>query len=143
MRSLLVESLCETFLEHSENIALISNSHTVDYGTFDRLSTESAIVLVEKCSGGNGVIGVYVDRSVEAIIAVMAILKAGLVYVPLDPLHPWERTKYIIEDADIGHIIGSEMSGVKTECFDKGGLWYGHSIVALRLYEVALVYGAL
>ena len=46
-------------------------------------------------------IGVSAERSVELIIALLAVLKAGAAYVPLDPNYPQDRLNYIIKDASI------------------------------------------
>ena len=45
------------------------------------------------------VVGVCLERSVEALIAAIAVLKAGGVYLPLDPEHPEERLRFMLEDA--------------------------------------------
>lgn len=50
-------------------------------------------------------IGIYMPRCLETTIAVYGILKAGAVYVPLDPFSPITRTEFILKDCDIQHII--------------------------------------
>jgi len=50
-------------------------------------------------------IGIYMPRSLESIIAVYGIIKAGGVYVPLDPFAPSARTRYVIKDCGIDHVI--------------------------------------
>lgn len=53
----------------------------------------------------NTLIALYVDRSVEMIIAILAILKAGGVYVPIDPAYPPERIKYIVEHSQAAMML--------------------------------------
>ena len=53
-------------------------------------------------------VGVYAQRGVECVVAFYAILKAGAVYVPLDPGYPQERLVGICRDADVGHILVQE-----------------------------------
>lgn len=50
-------------------------------------------------------VGIPMDRSVEMIAAALEVLKAGGVYVPLDPDHPFERLRYIIDDAVVGAVV--------------------------------------
>lgn len=50
-------------------------------------------------------VDILMDRSVEMIAAALEVLKAGGVYVPLDPDHPFERLRYIIDDAVVGAVV--------------------------------------
>jgi len=53
-------------------------------------------------------VGILLNSSIELAAAVLGILKAGAAYVPLDPLLPEERMKYMIDDADIAVVISEE-----------------------------------
>ena len=55
--------------------------------------------------GKNRVIGVMLNRSSELIISILAILKSGAGYLPIDPTYPEDRIKYIIEDSEIRIIL--------------------------------------
>ena len=50
-------------------------------------------------------VGICSDRSVDMVIALLAILKSGCAYVPLDPHFPYARLDYAVEDADIRWLI--------------------------------------
>lgn len=50
-------------------------------------------------------VGICVHRSLDFIIGILAILKAGGFYVPLDPTYPQERLEFLIEDAQIQVIL--------------------------------------
>lgn len=50
-------------------------------------------------------VGIWIDKSLDAIIAILGALKAGACYVPFDPMAPSERQKYIINDCIIKYII--------------------------------------
>lgn len=50
-------------------------------------------------------VGIYMERSLEMLVAVLGILKAGGAYVPLDPLLPTERLAFILEDAQVSIMI--------------------------------------
>ena len=50
-------------------------------------------------------VGIFAERSIQLVVAILAILKAGGVYVPLDPDFPSQRLSAIIEDSQIGLLI--------------------------------------
>ncbi|MFK0090370.1 amino acid adenylation domain-containing protein [Pseudomonas sp. NPDC090755] len=50
-------------------------------------------------------VGIAVERSAQMIVGLLAVLKAGAAYVPLDPELPRERLQYMIEDSGIGHLL--------------------------------------
>jgi amino acid adenylation domain-containing protein len=50
-------------------------------------------------------VGLFVDRSPELIVAIVAILKAGGAYVPIDPTYPPERISFLLADAGAGVLV--------------------------------------
>ncbi len=50
-------------------------------------------------------VGIAVERSAQMIVGLLAVLKAGAAYVPLDPDLPHERLQYMIEDSGIAHLL--------------------------------------
>jgi myxalamid-type nonribosomal peptide synthetase MxaA len=61
--------------------------------------------------GPDQLVGMFLQRGVEAMVAVLGILKAGGAYVPLDPSHPSDRIAYILQDAAPQAIVTTEMLG--------------------------------
>ena len=53
-------------------------------------------------------VGICLERSLEMVIALMAVLKAGGAYVPLDPEYPPDRLRFMAEDADVPIVLTSE-----------------------------------
>lgn len=53
----------------------------------------------------NDLVGLYLDRSEQIVVCILAILKAGAAYVPMDPDAPNERNGFIIQDAKLKAII--------------------------------------
>jgi amino acid adenylation domain-containing protein/non-ribosomal peptide synthase protein (TIGR01720 family) len=53
-------------------------------------------------------VGICLERSPELIVGMLAVLKAGAVYVPLDPSYPGDRLRYMVEDAGIPLILGDQ-----------------------------------
>lgn len=52
-------------------------------------------------------VGVALDKSTDLMVAVLAVMKSGAVYLPLDPTYPQERLRYIAADAGLSVLIGS------------------------------------
>nr|GFD58783.1 antibiotic synthetase, putative [Tanacetum cinerariifolium] len=53
-------------------------------------------------------VGVAALRSVEMVVALYAVVKAGAAYVPLDPEYPVDRLRYMLEDAGIGLLLSHD-----------------------------------
>jgi amino acid adenylation domain-containing protein len=58
--------------------------------------------------GPDVLVGVYLQRSIEMVIGMLAILKAGGAYVPIDPSYPSARIALVIEDSHLGFILTTE-----------------------------------
>ena len=50
-------------------------------------------------------VGLCIDRSLDMVIAMLGILKAGAAYVPLDPAYPMERLAFMVEDAGLSIVV--------------------------------------
>lgn len=70
-------------------------------GRANRLAHRLAAVGV----GAGSLVGVHMERSAEMVVALLAVLKAGGAYLPLDPYYPRERSAYVIEDSGVGVIV--------------------------------------
>lgn len=58
--------------------------------------------------GSESLIGVFMDRSVEMVVAILAILRAGGAYLPLDPAYPTERIALVIADSEAPVILTTD-----------------------------------
>ncbi|MGM1059580.1 amino acid adenylation domain-containing protein [Saccharothrix sp. Mg75] len=82
---------------------------TMTYDELNRLANQVARSLrARDQSGASPFVGVYMERSSEMVVALVAIVKAGLAYVPIDPEYPADRTRYMIENANLGLIMTQE-----------------------------------
>jgi amino acid adenylation domain-containing protein len=79
----------------------------VTYAELDRRSTAVARVLTSQGVKPEVVVGVRMVRSTDTIIALLAILKAGGVYLPLDPSYPEERLEFMAKDAGAAMVLRS------------------------------------
>ncbi|MDR2023785.1 MAG: amino acid adenylation domain-containing protein [Hungatella sp.] len=84
--------------------AVYFEGSSLTYSQLDAQSDKAAHMLLKQVPP-KSLIGVYMDKSLESIVAILSILKAGMIYVPLDPDYPLERIYYIIKDAGINLVI--------------------------------------
>jgi amino acid adenylation domain-containing protein len=56
-------------------------------------------------SGPNVLTGIFVDRSLDMLVAILAVMKTGGVYVPLDPEYPVQRIEFMLEDAGVSLLV--------------------------------------
>ncbi|MBN9166696.1 MAG: amino acid adenylation domain-containing protein, partial [Myxococcales bacterium] len=85
--------------------ALVWTGGQMTYRELDRRSDDLARRLVDEGVGPDIPVAVSIERSPEAVVAVLAILKAGGCYLPIDPQYPKERLTFIIGDANAPVLI--------------------------------------
>ncbi|MDD5019275.1 MAG: amino acid adenylation domain-containing protein [Candidatus Omnitrophica bacterium] len=90
-----------------EAAALRFRGQEMSYGELDLLSGRLACALRGRGLGENSRIGIFVEKSPPAVVAVFGILKAGACYVPLDPMDPAIRLSCIIEDCRLDAVVTS------------------------------------
>ena len=106
-----VLDLFETQVQrYSDHTALIFEGQTLTYQALNERSNQLANYLIEKGVTVNALVGICIERSIDMIVGMMGILKAGAAYVPIDPIYPMDRIHYIIRDADLEVIISSRES---------------------------------
>jgi len=80
-------------------VALVDRGRQLTYGELDRRANRLARLLIELGVRRNDRVAMYLDKSLESVLAIYGILKAGAAYVPLDPQAPPSRLGYIARDA--------------------------------------------
>jgi amino acid adenylation domain-containing protein/non-ribosomal peptide synthase protein (TIGR01720 family) len=81
-------------------IALVAGNERLTYAELNRRSNQLAHYLIRHGAGPETIVGVSVERSLEMIISVLAVWKAGAAYAPFDPSYPKERLAFMIEDSE-------------------------------------------
>ena len=84
-----------------EAIALVFGNRHVSYGELRRRVARAADHLAALGVGAEVLVGVAMERSVEMVVALHAVLEVGGAYVPLDPGYPPERLAYMLRDARV------------------------------------------
>ncbi|OZM72919.1 non-ribosomal peptide synthetase [Amycolatopsis antarctica] len=79
--------------------ALVHAGETTSYRELDAAASRLAHLLVEHGAGPEQVVGILHERSPQAVVAVLAALKAGAAYLTVEPEHPDERIAYVLDDA--------------------------------------------
>jgi amino acid adenylation domain-containing protein len=92
-----------------EAIAVEFGDRSLTYDGLNRVANQVARVLRGKQKDRAGpFVGVYMERSLEMVVALLAIVKAGYAYVPIDPDYPGERIRFMIEDSELPLILTQE-----------------------------------
>ena len=76
-------------------------------GELDRRANQLARFLRRRGVRRGDCVGLWVERSMEAYVALLGILKAGAAYVPLDPEYPVERVRFILSDCQARALVTS------------------------------------
>ncbi|MFJ5633363.1 amino acid adenylation domain-containing protein [Streptomyces goshikiensis] len=91
-------------------LALEFDGETYTYAELNRRANQvaSRIRTVLAATGSGPFVGVFMERSAEMVIALLAIVKAGCAYVPIDPEYPAARVEFMIQDAGVPLILTQE-----------------------------------
>ena len=91
-----------------DNVAVVFEAAELTYRELNEKSNQLAHYLQKKGVKPESLVGIYVERSLEMIVGLLGILKAGGVYVPIDPTYPEDRISYMLEDADCEIVLTQE-----------------------------------
>ncbi|MDX1892209.1 non-ribosomal peptide synthase/polyketide synthase [Mycolicibacterium sp. 050158] len=80
-------------------LAVVFDGDALDYAELDVWSDRVAAELVAACAGPGAIVGVSLPRSVELVVALVAVAKSGAAFLPLDPDYPPDRLQYMTSDA--------------------------------------------
>lgn len=94
-----LEQYTKQVKQYPDREALLFGESHMTYGQLDALSDRWAGCLRQQGIGSEDVVAVRFSRSFELIAAFLAVLKAGGVYLPIDPAFPAERADYMLQDS--------------------------------------------
>ncbi len=105
-RHLTVSQLLEAQAARTPDaIAVACGDRTMTFSELDLAANQLALRLRRQGLERGRCVGILLNRSMELVVALVSVLKAGLAYVPLDPAHPAERLSHILKDAGLGALI--------------------------------------
>ncbi|MBC7840750.1 MAG: amino acid adenylation domain-containing protein [Gemmatimonadaceae bacterium] len=91
--------------ETPDAIAVQAPDATLTYHQLDRRANQMAQLLRERGVSDGSLVGICLDRIADLPVALLAVLKAGAAYVPMDPSHPADRLVYTLTDATVACVI--------------------------------------
>ncbi|HEX8355289.1 MAG TPA: condensation domain-containing protein, partial [Pyrinomonadaceae bacterium] len=89
----------------AHDVAVVDEDRRLTYGELNERANRLARHLRGIGVGPESRVGLCVGRSADAVVGLLGILKAGGVYVPLDPQYPRERLQFMIEDAGLAVLL--------------------------------------
>ena len=91
-----------------DSVAVVYQDQSLTYRDLERRSNQLAHRLQELGVGLESRVGICLERSLELVIALLGVLKAGGAYLPLDPVYPPERLGFMLRDAGASVLLSSE-----------------------------------
>ncbi|MGE5632635.1 MAG: amino acid adenylation domain-containing protein [Caulobacteraceae bacterium] len=82
-----------------DNIAVVCNDMNMTYKQLNEKADKLAALLRDYGTGPGKIVGIMVDRSLEMMVGLLGVLKAGGAYMPIDPDYPEDRIRYMMEDS--------------------------------------------
>ncbi|MFC3965952.1 AMP-binding protein, partial [Nocardia jiangsuensis] len=109
----LVALLDEQIARTPERTALRFEGTSLSYAEFGAKVNQLARYLVDQGVGPESLVALGMRRSLELVIGMHAVLRAGGAYVPIDPDHPADRTAYILDSADPVSVLTLSTDGLE------------------------------
>ena len=88
-----------------DKTALLFGEDKWSYRQVNDEANRLAQKLMDKGVGPGALVGIFLDRSAEMMVALLGVLKTGAAYVPLDPAYPLERLRFTIDDASLFAVV--------------------------------------
>jgi amino acid adenylation domain-containing protein/non-ribosomal peptide synthase protein (TIGR01720 family) len=104
-----IHEMFEQQVERTPNaVAAAYAEEEMCYAELNKKANQMAHYLRKEGVGPEVRVGICVERSVEMVIGLLGILKAGAAYVPMDPAYPRDRLKYMVEDGQVEVMLTQE-----------------------------------
>ncbi|MGN4848975.1 amino acid adenylation domain-containing protein [Bacillus cereus group sp. MYBK134-1] len=92
-------------IETPQAVAVVCEEDQLTYHELNGKVEKVARYLKHKGIGKEKSVGIYMNRTVDLLVSMLAVLKSGAAYVPLDPIYPAERIEWMIQDAGLSLIL--------------------------------------
>ena len=131
--STLPELFCAQAQRTPDAVALVYQDRTLSYAALEAHANRLAHHLRGLGVGPETVVGLCVERSIEMVIGLLGILKAGAAYLPLDPHYPAERLSFMLADARAPVLVTpGPAAGAAAGASAAGGRWCGSTPTGRR-----------
>lgn len=105
----------EQVAKNPDNIALVFKMKAMTYSELNKKVNSLARYLNNNNIGKGSIVGIIVNRSFEMIVSILAVLKAGASYIPIDPEYPEERICYILKNSNCDAILTIQKQAGKVQ----------------------------
>ncbi|MDP5311600.1 non-ribosomal peptide synthetase [Streptomyces poriferorum] len=105
-----------------DETAVVFRNATVTYRELNGRVNRLARLLVEHGVGPEDIVAVVLPRSVDSVVALLAAMKAGAVYLPVDPTYPAERTSFMLTDSAPALVVTSGAAADRVSVLDGSGV---------------------
>jgi amino acid adenylation domain-containing protein len=92
----------------ADAVALVAGGERMTYAQLNQSANRLAHYLRARGVGPEVLVGLYLKRSVEMVVAMLGILKAGGAYIPLDPNDPMERQSFKLQDSETNVLVTTD-----------------------------------
>ncbi len=99
--------LAQTAAQFSDKPALEFNGESLTYEQLHTQANQLAHHILQRGMGPGTIVGVMLDRTPEMVVSLLAVLKAGAAYLPLDPAYPHDRLAFMLTDSGAGLLLTS------------------------------------
>ncbi len=101
-----IHQLFEEQVERNpDSIALMYEDRSLTYRELNEKANQLARVLRGKGVVSDRIVGIMIERSLEMIVGIIGILKAGCAYLPIDPEYPKDRIEYMLQDSETSILL--------------------------------------
>lgn len=95
-------------LLHPDKTAVVYKDQEITYNDLDQRSNQIANLLLKQGIKEGKYVPIWLDRSLEWVVAVLGVIKTGAAYVPIDPAYPAKRVEFILSDTAADIIITNQ-----------------------------------
>jgi amino acid adenylation domain-containing protein len=88
-----------------DDVAVSFEEQSLTYGQLNERANRLAHRLIDLGAGPEALVALFFEPSLEMVVGILGVLKAGAAYLPLDPEHPRERLDFVIGDAQAKLIV--------------------------------------
>jgi amino acid adenylation domain-containing protein len=96
-----------------DSVAVRCDSRQLTYQELNKRANRLANYLVKQGVRQGDLVGISLDRSLEMIVALLGVLKAGAAYVPVDPTYPSEWISFVLEDSRVWGVVTQSAARAK------------------------------
>jgi len=116
--------------ESPDRVAAVFDPEQITHAELNDRANRLAHYLRRHGAGPEQPVGIYLERGLDMMVALLAVLKAGAAYLPMDTAHPTDFLDFILEDAGVSTVIShsgilGDLAGVEVKVVSIDGDWEG------------------